>query len=90
MFLCFCLGNTGLPHGLHMLELRKDSLVLLWEPPIFNGRSPITGYYVDIKEGNGRWRGVQDRSTKNTYLKVCLHHIKKPTIKMKIQCVVRL
>lgn len=63
---------TGPPHGLHILELRKDSLVLLWELPTFNGRSPVTGYYVDIKEGNGRWRGVQERSTKNTYLQVCL------------------
>lgn len=66
----FCLDNTGPPHGLHILELRKDSLVLLWEPPTFTGRSPITGYYVDIKEGKGGWRGVQDRSTKNTYLQV--------------------
>ncbi|MCJ8731774.1 hypothetical protein PDJAM_G00203360 [Pangasius djambal] len=60
----------GHPHGLHILEVRKDSLVLLWEPPTFNGRSPITGYYVDIKEGSGRWRGVQDRSTKNTFLQI--------------------
>ncbi|KAF7706154.1 myomesin 1a (skelemin) isoform X1 [Silurus meridionalis] len=58
------------PHGLHILELRKDSLVLLWEPPTFSGRSPITGYYVDIKQGDGKWRGVQDRSTQNTYLQI--------------------
>ncbi|KAK3567501.1 hypothetical protein QTP86_019952 [Hemibagrus guttatus] len=64
----------GPPHGLHMLEVRKDSLVLLWEPPKFNGRSPITGYYVDIKEGDGKWRGVQDRSTWNTYLQVQVTH----------------
>ncbi|TSK82173.1 Myomesin-1 [Bagarius yarrelli] len=60
----------GPPHGLHMLEVRKDSLVLLWNPPTFTGRSSITGYYVDIKEGNGKWRGVQDRSTKNAYLQI--------------------
>ncbi|RXN05773.1 M- striated muscle-like isoform X2 [Labeo rohita] len=60
----------GPPNGLRVLEVRKDSMVLLWEPPTFNGRSPVTGYYVDYKEENGRWRCVQERSTKNTYMKV--------------------
>uniref|UniRef100_A0AAR2JDR3 Myomesin 1a (skelemin) n=1 Tax=Pygocentrus nattereri TaxID=42514 RepID=A0AAR2JDR3_PYGNA len=61
----------GPARGLHVLEVRKDSMVLLWEPPTFNGRSPVTGYYVDIKEEKGRWRSIQERSTKNTYLKIC-------------------
>ncbi|XP_066537740.1 myomesin 1a (skelemin) [Hoplias malabaricus] len=60
----------GPAHGLHVLELRKNSMVLLWETPVFTGRSPVTGYYVDIKEGNGKWRGVQERSTKNTFMKI--------------------
>uniref|UniRef100_A0A8C2A4C0 Myomesin 1a (skelemin) n=1 Tax=Cyprinus carpio TaxID=7962 RepID=A0A8C2A4C0_CYPCA len=60
----------GPPHGLSVQEVRKDSMVLLWEPPTFSGRSPVTGYYVDYKEENGRWRCVQERSTKNTYMKV--------------------
>ncbi|XP_072544220.1 myomesin 1a (skelemin) isoform X1 [Salminus brasiliensis] len=60
----------GPSHGLHVLEVRNDSMVLLWEPPTFNGRSSVTGYYVDIKEGKGKWRGVQERSTKNTYMKI--------------------
>uniref|UniRef100_A0A673LBP5 M-protein, striated muscle-like n=1 Tax=Sinocyclocheilus rhinocerous TaxID=307959 RepID=A0A673LBP5_9TELE len=62
--------NPGPPHGLRVQEVRKDSMVLLWEPPTFNGRSAVTGYYVDYKEENGRWRCVQERSTKNTYMKV--------------------
>ncbi|KAF4117329.1 hypothetical protein G5714_001882 [Onychostoma macrolepis] len=60
----------GPPHGLRVQEVRKNSMVILWDPPTFNGRSPVTGYYVDYKEENGRWRCVQERSTKNTYLKV--------------------
>uniref|UniRef100_A0A672MUH4 M-protein, striated muscle-like n=1 Tax=Sinocyclocheilus grahami TaxID=75366 RepID=A0A672MUH4_SINGR len=60
----------GPPHGLRVQEVRKDSMVLLWEPPMFSGRSPVTGYYVDYKEENGRWRCVQERSTKNTYMKL--------------------
>lgn len=60
----------GPPHGLRVQEVRKNSMVLLWEPPTFNGRSPVTGYYVDYKEENGKWRCVQERSTKNTNMKV--------------------
>ncbi|XP_049338419.1 myomesin 1a (skelemin) isoform X1 [Astyanax mexicanus] len=60
----------GPSHGLRVLEVRKDSMVLLWEPPTFNGRSSVTGYYVDIKEEKGKWRGVQERSTKETYMKI--------------------
>ncbi|XP_042574349.1 M-protein, striated muscle-like isoform X2 [Cyprinus carpio] len=60
----------GPAHGLRVQEVRKDSVVLLWEPPTFNGRSAVTGYYVDYKEENGKWRCVQERSTKNTYMKV--------------------
>uniref|UniRef100_A0A8C1D870 Myomesin 1a (skelemin) n=1 Tax=Cyprinus carpio carpio TaxID=630221 RepID=A0A8C1D870_CYPCA len=60
----------GPAHSLRVQEVRKDSMVLLWEPPTFSGRSPVTGYYVDYKEENGRWRCVQERSTKNTYMKV--------------------
>lgn len=62
--------NPGPPHGLRVQEVRKDSMVLLWDPPTFNGRSPVTGYYVDYKEENGKWRCVQERSTKHTYMKV--------------------
>uniref|UniRef100_A0A4W4F199 Myomesin 1a (skelemin) n=1 Tax=Electrophorus electricus TaxID=8005 RepID=A0A4W4F199_ELEEL len=60
----------GPPHGLRVQEVRKDSVVLLWEPPTFDGRGAVTGYYVDIKEEKGRWRGVQDRSTKQTFMKI--------------------
>uniref|UniRef100_A0A8C2CA68 Myomesin 1a (skelemin) n=1 Tax=Cyprinus carpio TaxID=7962 RepID=A0A8C2CA68_CYPCA len=60
----------GPAHGLRVQEVRKDSVVLLWEPPTFSGRSAVTGYYVDYKEENGKWRCVQERSTKNTYMKV--------------------
>ncbi len=73
MFLCvhlIFLTNPGPPHGLRVQEVRNDSMVLLWEPPTFNGRSAVTGYYVDYKEENGKWRFVQERSTKNTYMKV--------------------
>ncbi|XP_018612972.2 M-protein, striated muscle-like isoform X1 [Scleropages formosus] len=63
----------GPPVGLHVTEVRKNSLVLLWEPPEFQGRSNITGYYVDIKEadaGDEAWRGVNEKAVPSKYLKV--------------------
>lgn len=62
--------NPGPPCGLRVQEVRKDSMVLLWDPPTFDGRSPVTGYYVDYKEENGKWRCFQERSTKHTYMQV--------------------
>ncbi|XP_063075232.1 myomesin 1a (skelemin) isoform X2 [Engraulis encrasicolus] len=63
----------GPPCGIHVLEVRKDGLVLLWDPPVFNGRSAINGYYVDIKEASGdeqSWVCVHDRSIQKMYKRV--------------------
>ena len=72
---------SGPPCGLHVLEVRKTSLVLLWEPPTFNGRSPIDGYYVDIKEAaadDNSWKCVHDRSIKLKYKKVRKCRLSRP------------
>lgn len=58
-----------------MLEVRKDSLVLLWKPPVYQGRSEVNGYYIDIKEADAdieKWRGVNEKATSKKYMKVCL------------------
>ncbi|XP_067323560.1 myomesin-1 isoform X1 [Anolis sagrei] len=64
----------GPPHDLSCIEIRKDSLVLLWKSPIYIGRSPVTGFYVDMKETNAsaeHWKGVNGKATANKYLKIC-------------------
>lgn len=63
----------GVPVGLHVLEVRDTSLVLLWEPPVFDGRTPVNGYYVDVKEesaGAGCWKAVHEKANKTQYIKV--------------------
>lgn len=63
----------GAPVGLHVLEVRDSSLVLLWEPPMFDGRTPVNGYYVDIKEasaGEGCWKAVHEKANRTQYIKV--------------------
>ncbi|XP_043961457.1 M-protein, striated muscle [Gambusia affinis] len=74
-FLCeeWTIAVPGPPHDLQVLEVRSDSLVLLWKPPVYQGRDPVNGFYVDIKEGDAPeedWRGVNTKAAEKTYLKV--------------------
>lgn len=63
----------GAPVGLYVLEVRDTSLVVLWEPPLFDGRSPVNGYYLDLKEasaGDEGWKAVHEKANKKKYIKV--------------------
>ncbi|XP_006891485.1 PREDICTED: myomesin-1 [Elephantulus edwardii] len=63
----------GPPHNLKYSEVRKTSLVLQWKPPVYSGRTPVTGYFVDLKEASAKddqWRGLNEAAIKNKYLKV--------------------
>lgn len=64
---------TGPPHDLQIREVRSDSLVLLWKPPVYQGRDPVNGFYVDMKEAEApeeEWRGVNTKATEKTFFKV--------------------
>uniref|UniRef100_A0A8C3TWR8 Myomesin 1 n=1 Tax=Catharus ustulatus TaxID=91951 RepID=A0A8C3TWR8_CATUS len=63
----------GPPHDVKCTEVRKDSLVLLWKEPVYSGRSPIVGYYVDMKETEAKeehWRSVNEKPLQKKYLKI--------------------
>uniref|UniRef100_A0A8C0B910 Myomesin-1 n=1 Tax=Buteo japonicus TaxID=224669 RepID=A0A8C0B910_9AVES len=63
----------GPPHDVTCTEVRKDSLVLLWKEPVYTGRSPIAGYYVDMKETEAKeehWRSVNEKPLQKKFLKV--------------------
>lgn len=67
------LSFLGPPHNVKYSEVRKTSLVLQWKPPIHSGRTPVTGYFVDLKEAHAKddqWRGLNKAAIKNTYLRV--------------------
>ena len=76
MCVYFCLfWTTGPPHDLQVREVRSNSLVLLWKPPVYQGRSPVNGFYVDIKEADApeeAWRGVNLKAREKKYLKVAV------------------
>lgn len=67
--------TTGPPHDLQIREVRNDSLVLLWKPPVYQGRDPVNGFYIDIKEAEApeeAWRGVNMKAAEKTYFKVTI------------------
>lgn len=67
--------TTGPPHDLQVREVRSDSLVLLWKPPVYQGRDPVNGFYVDIKEAGApqeAWRGVNTKATESAFIKVAV------------------
>ncbi|XP_076617558.1 myomesin-1 [Chaetodon auriga] len=74
-FLCeeWTIAVPGPPHDLQVREVRSDSMVLLWKPPVYQGRDPVNGFYVDIKEADApeeAWRGVNNKATEKTYIKI--------------------
>uniref|UniRef100_A0A669BIN9 Myomesin 1a (skelemin) n=1 Tax=Oreochromis niloticus TaxID=8128 RepID=A0A669BIN9_ORENI len=65
----------GVPVGLHVLEIRDTSVVVLWEPPVFDGRSPVNGYYLDVKEasaGEECWKGVHEKFEQNWFFNILM------------------
>lgn len=76
LFLMCLLWTAGPPHDLQITEVRSDSLVLIWKPPVYQGRDPVNGFYIDIKEADApeeAWRGVNNKATDKTFIKVCRH-----------------
>ena len=69
----FLFWTIGPPHDLQVREVRSDSLVLLWKPPVYQGRDLVNGFYIDIKEADEpveAWKGVNTKATEKTFFKV--------------------
>lgn len=61
----------GPTYDLTFCEVRDTSLVLLWKAPVYQGSSPVSGYFVDYKEeGSEEWTSVSEAPTAHRYLKV--------------------
>ena len=52
-----CISDPpGPPMNMQVKDLTKSSCTLKWEPPAFDGGSPIKGYYVEKSTGySTRW-----------------------------------
>uniref|UniRef100_A0A8C7R9E9 Myomesin 1 n=1 Tax=Oncorhynchus mykiss TaxID=8022 RepID=A0A8C7R9E9_ONCMY len=68
-FVCeeWTIAVPGPPHDLQVTEVRANTLVLLYKPPVYQGRDPVNGFYIDIKEADAEeeaWRGVNEKAIK--------------------------
>ncbi|XP_010883730.2 M-protein, striated muscle isoform X4 [Esox lucius] len=74
-FVCeeWTIAVPGPPHDLQVTEVRAKSVVLLYKPPVYQGRDPVNGFYIDIKEASAKeeaWRGVNEKAVSNNYMKI--------------------
>ncbi|KAM9310400.1 myomesin-3 [Pholidichthys leucotaenia] len=73
-FLCekWTMPEPGCPYDLEVREVRNDSLVLLWAPPLYEGRSPVTGYFLEISQGDesDNWTVLNNKPISDTRYKV--------------------
>uniref|UniRef100_A0AAX7SVB4 Myomesin 3 n=1 Tax=Astatotilapia calliptera TaxID=8154 RepID=A0AAX7SVB4_ASTCA len=73
-FLCekWTMPEPGCPYDLEIREVRNGSLVLLWAAPLYEGRSPVTGYLLKISQGDQseNWTALSEKSISDTHYKV--------------------
>lgn len=72
---CLSAHCSGCPYNAQVREVRDDSLVLLWAAPLYEGSGPVTGYLVEISEGEQSdcWTAVNEKPICDTHYKVsCL------------------
>ncbi len=66
---CLHADPPGPPINLQAVDISKNKATLTWEPPEFDGGSPIKGYYVERKSGS-KWIRVNKKRTKDLSLVV--------------------
>ncbi|XP_044064348.1 myomesin-3 isoform X3 [Siniperca chuatsi] len=72
-FLCekWTMPEPGCPYDLELREVRNSSLVLLWAAPLYEGRSPVTGYLLEISQGDqsDNWTALNEKPVSDTHYK---------------------
>uniref|UniRef100_UPI0037E74D27 myomesin-3 n=1 Tax=Semicossyphus pulcher TaxID=241346 RepID=UPI0037E74D27 len=73
-FLCekWTMPEPGCPYDVEVREVRNGSLVLLWAAPLYEGRSPVTGYLLEISQGDKSedWTALTENPICDTHYKV--------------------
>uniref|UniRef100_A0A3Q2VCA7 Myomesin 3 n=1 Tax=Haplochromis burtoni TaxID=8153 RepID=A0A3Q2VCA7_HAPBU len=73
-FLCekWTMPEPGCPYDLEIREVRNGSLVLLWAAPLYEGRSPVAGYLLEISQGDQseNWTALGEKTISDTHYKV--------------------
>ncbi|XP_034089137.1 myomesin-3 isoform X2 [Gymnodraco acuticeps] len=73
-FLCekWTMPEPGCPYDAEVREVSAGSLVLLWAAPLYQGQGPVTGYFLEISEGDqsDNWTTVNEKPITDTHYKV--------------------
>ncbi|KAF7648754.1 hypothetical protein LDENG_00152440 [Lucifuga dentata] len=73
-FLCekWTMPEPGCPYDLKYREVRHGSLVLLWAAPLYEGKSPVNGYFLEISQDDqsDNWAALNDKPIPDTLYKV--------------------
>lgn len=73
-FLCekWTMPEPGCPYDLEVRDVKNDSVVLLWAPPLYEGQGPVTGYLLEMSQGeqSDSWTIINDSSVSDTQYKV--------------------
>ncbi|XP_034730713.1 myomesin-3 isoform X2 [Etheostoma cragini] len=73
-FLCekWTMPEPGCPCDVEFREVRNNSLALLWAAPLYEGQSPVTGYLLEISQGDisDNWTALNERPISETHYKV--------------------
>uniref|UniRef100_UPI00358E04B2 myomesin-1-like n=1 Tax=Myxine glutinosa TaxID=7769 RepID=UPI00358E04B2 len=64
--------EPGPPYDVTYTEVRNDSVVVLWKPPVYIGETPVSGYHVEMTDEPclGQWKRVTTKSIDKKYFKV--------------------
>ncbi|KAM4806813.1 myomesin-3 [Urocitellus parryii] len=64
--------QPGPPYDVRVSEVRASSLMLQWEPPLYTGAGPVTGYRLSVQEeGFEEWIPVTADPIPGTHFRVC-------------------
>ncbi|XP_078094440.1 myomesin-2-like [Mustelus asterias] len=65
------MSQPGPPFDVRFLEVRSTSLLLLWEPPLYTGREPVTGYIVEMCETDLEdWKSLTDKPILEAHMRI--------------------
>ncbi|XP_007424138.1 myomesin-3 [Python bivittatus] len=63
--------EPGPPYDVRCTEVRDTSLMLHWEPPLYTGAGPVSGYYVEAcEEGSDTWERLNKQPISSTHMKL--------------------
>ncbi|XP_006862460.1 PREDICTED: myomesin-3 [Chrysochloris asiatica] len=63
--------QPGPPYDVRTSEVRATSLMLRWEPPLYTGVGPVTGFHISYQEeGTEQWNPVTPGPISGTFLRV--------------------